>query len=38
MGMLQYTVVCLNGRFNFLPYEELIMDIIMEEERVGSEK
>ena len=38
MAMLQYAVVCLNGRFNFLPYEERIQETITEEKRVGSEK
>ena len=37
MSMLQYTVVCLNGRFNFLPFEERIQDIIMEEKLVSVE-
>ena len=33
LGVLQYGVVCLNGRFDWLPYEELIQSVIMEEDR-----
>ena len=37
LGMLQYCLVCLNGRFNFLPFEERIQETITEEKREGSE-
>ena len=36
--VLQYSLVSLNGRFDFLPYEEIILETITEEPRVGTEK
>ena len=32
LGLLQYVVICLNGRFDWLPYEEVIQSIIMEDD------
>ena len=37
LGVLQYGVVCLNGRFDWLPYEEVIQSAIMEQERGQNE-
>ena len=31
IGLLQYALICLNGRFDWLPYEEVIQNAIFEE-------
>ena len=35
--ILQYFVVCLNGRFDWLPYEDVIQEAIMEDALVETE-
>ena len=34
MKLLPYAVVCLNGRFDWLPYEEVIQNTIIKDKRV----